>query len=140
MKTQSDLTKQILNLLERNMKTKAICKILKCKPTQVYQIKFNYKKQINKAKAKAKVAAKVVPPSTTPPLVAKKPNDIVNHPPHYTDGGIEVIDFIEAKGLGYRLGNVVKYVSRAKLKGNLLEDLRKAEWYLKREIEARTNA
>ena len=60
--------------------------------------------------------------------------DLINHPPHYTAGGIEVIDFIEAKGLGYNLGNVVKYVSRSALKGNSLDDLRKAAWYLDREI------
>ena len=67
----------------------------------------------------------------------KKPEvkeDIVNHPPHYTVGGIEVIDFIEAKGLGYNLGNVVKYVSRAGSKDDALQDLQKARWYLNREI------
>jgi hypothetical protein len=59
---------------------------------------------------------------------------MVNHPPHYKAGGIETIDFIEAKNLGYNLGNVVKYVSRADLKGNKLEDLQKAKWYLERAI------
>ena len=61
--------------------------------------------------------------------------DPVNHPPHYTHGGIEVIDAIEAWGLGYHLGNVVKYVARAKHKGNYLQDLQKAQWYLQREID-----
>jgi hypothetical protein len=60
--------------------------------------------------------------------------DNVNSPNHYTTGGIETIDFIEAKKLGYNLGNVVKYISRADYKGKHLEDLKKAEWYLKREI------
>lgn len=60
--------------------------------------------------------------------------DPVNNPPHYTAGGIETIDFIEAKKLGYNLGNVVKYITRSGLKGNRLEDLRKAQWYLAREI------
>ena len=60
--------------------------------------------------------------------------DNVNSPNHYTTGGIETIDFIEAKKLGYNLGNVVKYVSRADLKGNKLEDLQKAKWYLDRAI------
>jgi hypothetical protein len=64
----------------------------------------------------------------------KELTDNVNSPNHYTTGGIETIDFIEAKKLGYNLGNVVKYVSRADYKGRLIEDLRKAEWYLKREI------
>lgn len=61
--------------------------------------------------------------------------DNVNNPAHYKDGGVETIDFIEAKGLGFNLGNVVKYVSRAGKKGNKLEDLKKAQWYLARAIE-----
>lgn len=60
--------------------------------------------------------------------------DLVNHPPHYKQGGIETIDFIEAKGLNYHLGNAVKYITRADLKGNRLQDLQKARWYLDREI------
>jgi hypothetical protein len=60
--------------------------------------------------------------------------DPVNRPAHYTAGGIETIDFIEAKRLGYNLGNVVKYITRSGLKGSQLEDLRKAQWYLSREI------
>lgn len=60
--------------------------------------------------------------------------DNVNHPPHYKVGGIEVIDFIESKKFNYNLGNVIKYVSRADHKGNRLEDLKKARWYLDREI------
>jgi hypothetical protein len=64
-------------------------------------------------------------------------SDPVNNPTHYTDGGIETIDYIEAKGLGYHLGNAVKYISRAGKKGTNqgLEDLRKAQWYLARAIE-----
>jgi transposase-like protein len=65
-----------------------------------------------------------------------KQTEVVNHPPHYTAGGIETIDFIEAKNLNFRLANVVKYVSRASHKGKQLEDLRKAQWYLSREIMA----
>jgi hypothetical protein len=61
--------------------------------------------------------------------------DNVNHPSHYKTGGIETIDFIEAKGLGYHLGNVVKYITRAEHKGNRKEDLLKAQWYLNRAIE-----
>ena len=62
--------------------------------------------------------------------------DAVNHPAHYKVGGIETIDFIEAKKLNYRLGNVIKYLTRADHKGNKLEDLKKAQWYLEREIES----
>ena len=60
--------------------------------------------------------------------------DSVNHPAHYKVGGIETIDFIEAKGLNYNLGNVVKYITRSDHKGNREEDLKKARWYLDREI------
>ena len=67
-------------------------------------------------------------------------NDLINHPPHYKSGGVETIDFIEAKDLNYRLGNVVKYVSRAGKKGDPIQDLEKALWYLQREITARKNA
>lgn len=62
-------------------------------------------------------------------------HDPVNHPSHYTSGGIEVIDFIEAKKFNYNLGNAVKYISRSGLKGNKKQDLEKAIWYLKRELE-----
>lgn len=63
-------------------------------------------------------------------------NPAVHSPSHYTRGGIEAIDFIEAKGLGFCLGNVVKYVSRAGFKADAkLQDLEKAQWYLTREIE-----
>jgi|688.fasta_scaffold61845_9 hypothetical protein len=66
-----------------------------------------------------------------------RPVDNVNHPPHYTIGGIETIDFIEAKGLHnhYHLANAVKYISRAPYKKDYLEDIKKAAWYLQREIE-----
>lgn len=62
-------------------------------------------------------------------------SDPINNPAHYKIGGIETIDFIEAKSLDYNLGNVVKYITRADHKGNKLEDLRKAQWYLTRAIE-----
>jgi hypothetical protein len=72
-----------------------------------------------------------------PPIMEiEPPADPVNHPAHYKAGGIETIDFIEAKKLGYNLGNVVKYITRADLKGNRKQDLEKALWYLKREIGA----
>ena len=63
--------------------------------------------------------------------------DMVNHPEHYTDGGIETIDFIEAKKLPYHLGNALKYISRAgkKNKDKTIEDLQKAIWYIDRYIK-----
>ena len=60
--------------------------------------------------------------------------DLINHPPHYTMGNIEVIDAIEDWKLSYNLGNVVKYVARANHKGNPIQDLSKAIFYLQREI------
>lgn len=68
------------------------------------------------------------------PVPTVKLVDLVNHPPHYTSGGIETIDFIEAKKLNYNLGNVVKYITRADLKGSKKQDLEKAMWYLRREL------
>ena len=64
-----------------------------------------------------------------------KNNDMVNSPAHYKIGGMETIDFIEAKNLGYHLGNAVKYISRADHKGDRIQDLQKAKWYLDREIK-----
>lgn len=65
-----------------------------------------------------------------------KPNDPVFRPAHYTDGAIEVIDYIEDKKLGFCLGNAVKYISRAGKKdpSKEIEDLKKAEWYIRRRI------
>ena len=66
----------------------------------------------------------------------------VNHPEHYHYGTYEAIKVIEAWDLGFCLGNVVKYISRAgrKTGSSELEDLKKAAWYLNREIEKRENA
>ena len=65
--------------------------------------------------------------------------DAVNHPSHYTQGGIECIEAIEAAMTpeelrGYLKGNVIKYVWRSNHKGSLLQDLEKARWYLDRLI------
>jgi hypothetical protein len=58
-------------------------------------------------------------------------------PPHYTFGSIEVIDVLEDWNLGFRLANVVKYIARCEHKGAPVQDLRKAAWYLCREIDKR---
>lgn len=67
----------------------------------------------------------------------KKPEEAVDHPSHYMLGGVEVIDAIEAWKLGFHLGNAVKYIARAGKKdpAKTVEDLRKAEFYLKRKIQ-----
>ena len=61
----------------------------------------------------------------------------VNHPEHYggKESPYEAIKVIEAWNLPFSLGNVIKYVSRAGKKGSKLEDLKKAQWYLNREID-----
>lgn len=70
-------------------------------------------------------------------MTEKIKDDNVNHPSHYTFGNIEVIDAIEDWGLGYHLGNAVKYIARAGKKDptKTVEDLKKAIWYLNRYIE-----
>ena len=70
----------------------------------------------------------------------EKTNDQVNHPNHYTSGGIECIDAIRAsmspdEFRGLLKGNVIKYIWRYRLKGKPVQDLEKAAWYLQRLIE-----
>lgn len=74
-----------------------------------------------------------------PPDVILK-REAVNHPDHYNDGKIEVIDFIEDQKLGFHLGNAVKYISRAGKKdpAKTVEDLKKAAWYIQRELDRLT--
>jgi hypothetical protein len=110
-----------------------------------YQVVYMVKRNMDKKKAEPK-QWKLVHVSTSDnsiekamanelPITMHEPkSDPVNHPAHYKVGGIETIDFIEAKQLNYNLGNVVKYITRADHKGNRLEDLEKARWYLDREI------
>ena len=66
--------------------------------------------------------------------------EAVNHPPHYNahPSGIECIDIVEH--FGFNVGNAIKYLWRSGLKegADELQDLRKAEWYVRREIERRT--
>lgn len=64
-------------------------------------------------------------------------SDPVNNPAHYTDGKIEVIEYIEDKKLGFCLGNAIKYISRAGKKdpNKEIEDLKKAKWYIERRIK-----
>ena len=63
----------------------------------------------------------------------------VNHPEHYNHGNIEVIDVIEDWDLDFHEGNAVKYIGRAKYKGNYKEDIEKAIWYLQRKLETMTD-
>lgn len=70
-------------------------------------------------------------------LMEEKKKENVNHPKHYTVKGIEPIEYIESHDFNFNLGNVIKYVSRADYKGSEIEDLKKAKWYLGKEIETR---
>ena len=59
----------------------------------------------------------------------------VNHPNHYNKGKFEVIEVIEDWHLGFNLGNAIKYIGRCEHKENKKQDLEKALWYIKRELE-----
>lgn len=68
---------------------------------------------------------------------AERAGDLVNHPPHYTShpSGVECIQVTEH--MNFNLGNAVKYLWRADEKGAPIEDLKKARWYIEREIKRR---
>ena len=59
----------------------------------------------------------------------------IDHPEYYKTGGIEAIDVIEDWHLGFNLGNAIKYIGRCEHKENKKQDLEKALWYIKRELE-----
>lgn len=82
----------------------------------------------------ANMVAKTLGEPEVKTIELPKNEDVINHPSHYTRGKIEVIDFIEDQQLPYHLGNVIKYIARAGYKGDKLEDLKKARWYLDRYI------
>ena len=69
------------------------------------------------------------------PIDNSKQKEMVNHPSHYNMGKYEAIDVIEDWSLGFNLGNTVKYISRAGHKDDIIQDLKKAKWYLDREIQ-----
>ena len=61
--------------------------------------------------------------------------EMVNHPQHYNFGKIEVIEVVEDWKLGFNLGNAVKYIGRCEHKGTKEQDIKKAIWYLERELK-----
>ena len=71
-------------------------------------------------------------------METKTDKEMVNHPNHYNIGKFEVIDVIEDWQLGFALGSAIKYIARCEHKENKLQDLKKASWYLQREIERLT--
>ena len=148
MRKQSTTTTKIRAMLGAGKTVKEIAAKLKIKPAAVYQVRWRMAKEEDAAVAEevkanegpVQVNEKAVHEVLATPIdvtdAADHPAhyDPVNHPAHYKAGGIETIDFIEAKQFGYHLGNVVKYISRAYHKGGM-EDLLKAQWYLNRAIE-----
>ena len=144
---------KIRRFLDRGRSAKEIAKKLDVTPTYV-----NYVKRKAATESRKEVLKRTLPKQFTKSEIAALGKDqflhmtdqeaqtalnkldLVNHPPHYKAGGIETIDFIEAKDLNFRLGNVIKYVARAEKKGDPLEDLKKAKWYLEREIAVRERA
>lgn len=129
MRSMSAKNKKIVEYIQANpdAKPSAIAKRFKVNVITVYSLKSNHK---TTAAAKRKSNWKVASVTTSTSSV----KDLINSPPHYKVGGIETIDFIEAKNLGYNLGNVVKYISRAEHKDKKLDNLKKAQWYLNRAV------
>lgn len=91
-----------------------------------------YSKVPKKKEVAVEPVAQTIEKQEVKPVELKE--DVINHPSHYTRGKIEVIDFIEDQQLPYHLGNVIKYIARAGHKGDKLEDLKKARWFLDRYI------
>jgi len=121
-----------------NATAKEIGVALDVKPAYVYAVLWALKQKagVKKAKPKKTNWKTLHVSSSNKSITMEEPkSDPVNHPAHYKVGGIETIDFIEAKRLNYNMGNAVKYIARANHKGNRKQDLEKAIWYLKREIE-----
>ena len=142
------LSAKIRKYIEQNptKKVAEIAKELEVKYQYVYIIKRKMESRAAELTAQGHrahpVTGKILMQASERPIVnpqiemLEPTPDPVNHPAHYKYGGIETIDFIEAKELGYNLGNVVKYVTRSDHKGNRKEDLEKALWYLTREINS----
>ena len=136
MRKKLNKSSKVIRYIQKNpnAKAKEVSQATGVPIASVYQVIYRRKKEMlspKPAAGKTTRGMKVIATYTSNKSIK---SDMVNHPPHYKAGGIETIDFIEAKNLGYNLGNVVKYVSRADLKGNKLEDLQKAKWYLDRAI------
>ena len=139
-------SEQIRKLYDEGKTVKEIKAKLKCSHALIAVVLRNYKNKTKKSKIvkaveEMKQVLDVIEVRRPKHRLQATETDLVNHPPHYKAGGFETIDFIEAKDLNYRLGNVIKYVSRAgKKNSDPVQDLEKAAWYLQREITARKGA
>jgi len=146
MKTKSLKTKKVIAYLQANPSASyvAVARKFKMSSSYVYKLRSDMK-LLTKSSTKVEAVNTLMPLERADRirllratdrlrLMNSPSSDNVNHPAHYKVGGIETIDFVEAKSLGYNLGNVIKYVSRADHKGSRDEDLQKALWYLNREL------
>jgi len=122
------MTKQekIVDLISQGYSVHDVAKMVKVKPNYVYHSMW-----IQRKKKKASE------PEFVDYTDEMREKSVIEHPSHYTIGGIETWDFIEAKRLNYNLGSVVKYISRADYKGHDIQDLKKARQFLDREIARR---
>ena len=131
---------QILKLLSQGKTVREVAKATKSTTKYVYFVRWTDKQKQSKI---VKAVTEMKATLNALDKIKDKP-DPVNNPPHYTAGGVDFIDFAEAKGLTENayLFNVVKYVVRAGKKVDVdpVQDLEKAEFYLKREIARRKRA
>lgn len=138
MKTSKTQQAREFMLANPNARPSDVARKFKLTSNSVYVLRAKMKKEKTRAKKSSGVDIDAVYEKVDALIsLPVEMFDPVSNPAHYTDGGVETIDFIESKRLGYHLGNVVKYISRAGKKGtnNGLEDLKKAQWYLARAIE-----
>jgi hypothetical protein len=153
---KNSMSHKVRAFLKTNPKAKAatVAKELGIKPSVVHSTMWRDKKlgapkRAYTRKAKRYWDTVAVVSSDTPfdpalPVTMEEPKiDVVNHPPHYKVGGIEVIDFIKAKLTpeefrGYLKGNVLKYTSRAGHKDDVTQDIGKLVWYANKLQETHT--
>ena len=131
---------RILKLLSQGKTVREVAKATKSTTKYVYFVRWTDKQKQSKI---VKAVTEMKATLNALDKIKDKP-DPVNRPAHYTAGGIDFIDFAEAKGLTENayLFNVVKYVVRAGKKVDVdpVQDLENAEFYLKREIARRKRA
>lgn len=127
---------ELVTLLRTNPKTTAADVAAKFSCSKNYAYLLLQKAKAN-SRPKARMQSQIDFLGTVPrvgEVLAMLPTDMVNSPPHYKVGGIETIDYIQAKLTpeefrGYLKGNVLKYTSRAEYKGDAGKDLDKMVWY-----------
>lgn len=128
---------ELVTLLRTNPKTTVSDVVAKYSCSKNYAYTLLQKARASNNRPKPRMQRQVDFLGTVPRVgeaLAMLPTDMVNSPPHYKVGGIETIDYIQAKLTpeefrGYLKGNVLKYTSRAEYKGDAGKDLDKMVWY-----------